>query len=276
MIRALLTLALFAVACLARPSAGFAQIDPLNPVPGGATGANAICIQVGDLNSGAFLGLFSQTGASAWEEKSFARPGAFKFEEKTRTAEILELWDASRSQAIQFDFARKKVRAAKSASSGDWNDLYHMLNATDKDGAVDCLALAARLGDPASAGGNVSRAGGGGRGPSTIIQNITIRPGTQITIAPGTQLTATSGPPCPGQPGFFLCPNRFSCAPNGGVCCPGVGACAPGTFCDRFIPNACIGPGDPRFCPGTGDPATGISLHCQVGSVCLAGNVCNP
>ena len=274
MFRALLLLVSFAISSVAIPSIGLAQIDPLNPVPGGATGTNAICIQVGDLNSGAFVGLFAQTGSAAWEEKSMSRSGAFKFEERARSAETLELWDGTRSQAVQFDFARKRVRSAKSPTSGDWTDLYHMLNATDKEGAVDCLALASRLGTAAA--GGAGGAGAGGRGPATVIQNITIRPGAAITIAPGTQLTATSGPPCPGQPGFFLCPNRFSCAPVGGVCCPGVGACAPGTFCDRFIANACIGPGDPRFCPGTGDPATGISLHCQVGSVCLPGNVCNP
>jgi hypothetical protein len=50
---------------------------------------------------------------------------------------------------------------------------------------------------------------------------ITIRPGTIIVIPPGTQLTAVTGPPCPMQPGFFLCPNKFSCAPVGGVYCPG-------------------------------------------------------
>lgn len=248
-----------------------AQIDPLNPVPGGATGSTAVCIQAGDLNSGAFVAIFAQTERTSWEEKRFDKPGAVRLDETKRTEEALELGG---SQTLQFDFVRKKVRSAPRPGSPDWTDLYHMLNATDKEGAVDCLALASRLGAPPPAPGAAGAAGGGR--PMTLIQNITVRPGTVFVVPPGTQLTATAGPPCPGQPGFFLCPNKFSCAPNGGVCCPGVGACAPGTFCDRFIPNACIGPGDPRFCPGSGDPVTGISLHCAVGSVCLPGNVCNP
>ena len=277
-IHALLTLLL---AVLMPAGTSQAQIDPLNPVPGGATGATAVCIQVGDLNSGAFLGLFANADRGRWEEMSFSRRGAVRLDETRRNEELLELNDPAKPLALQFDFVRKKVRSAPRAGSADWTDLYHILNATDKEGAADCLALASRLGTPpagaGSGGANGAGAGAAGvQGPTTLIQNITIRPGTLISIVPGTQLTATSGPPCPGQPGFFLCPNKFSCAPNGGVCCPGVGACRAGTFCDRFVANACIGPGNPRFCAGGGDPATGISLHCAVGSACLPGNVCNP
>ncbi len=275
----------FAIALVAHASSGFAQVDPMNAVPGGATGNSAVCIQVGELNTGAFVGLFSAVDGNKWEEKSFSRPGAFRFEEGKRAEETLDLIDTSRQLSIQFDFVRKKVRTARRVGSSDWTDLYHILNATDQEGASDCQLLASRLGRTASGAGGTGGAGGsgagsggigGGGGPTTIIQNITVRPDTIIAITPGTSMSATSGPPCPGQPGFFLCPNRFSCAPVGGVCCPGVGACAPGTFCDRFVPNACIGAGNPRFCAGSGNPLTGVSLHCAPGSVCIAGPFCNP
>jgi hypothetical protein len=102
-----------------------------------------------------------------------------------------------------------------------------------------------------------------------------LTPGTKLNVTPGTQFTATSGPPCPnGQPGMFLCPNKFECAPIGGVCCPGVGTCNAGMFCDAFVLSACISPGDTRFCPGTGDVRTGLSLHCAPGQSCVGNNLC--
>ena len=103
---------------------------------------------------------------------------------------------------------------------------------------------------------------------------ITVAPKTALNIPPGTEMTAINGPPCPNQPGFFLCPNKFSCAPIGGVCCPGAGSCNAGTFCDEFIPGNCIVPGDARFCPGTGNVATGLAMHCAPGLTCIANNLC--
>jgi hypothetical protein len=94
-----------------------------------------------------------------------------------------------------------------------------------------------------------------------------------VVIQPGTQFTATQGPACPGHPGFFLCPNKFSCAPLGGVCCT-VGGCGPGMFCDKFVRNHCIGAGNPRFCAGSGDQKSGIALHCPIGKTC-SGNLCS-
>ena len=101
-----------------------------------------------------------------------------------------------------------------------------------------------------------------------------VPPGTKLDIPPGTQFTGVQGPPCPGQPGMFLCPNKFSCAPIGGVCCPGANSCNPGLFCDAFVQGACIAPGDARFCPGTGNRVTGTSLHCAPGLACIGGNQC--
>jgi hypothetical protein len=101
-----------------------------------------------------------------------------------------------------------------------------------------------------------------------------IAPKTPLNVPPGTKFDAVTGPPCPGHPGFFVCPNKFSCAPIGGVCCSGAHACNAGLFCDHFIAGNCIRPGDPRFCPGTGDVATGIAVHCRPGLSCGPNNVC--
>jgi hypothetical protein len=95
-----------------------------------------------------------------------------------------------------------------------------------------------------------------------------VPPKTPLNIPPGTQLTALAGPPCPGHPDMFLCPNKFSCAPIGGVCCPGANACKRGEFCDHFVAGACIGPGNPRFCPGSANLAAGEGAHCAVGLTC--------
>jgi hypothetical protein len=104
-------------------------------------------------------------------------------------------------------------------------------------------------------------------------QALAILPKLLAALEGGTKLTATQGPPCPGHPGFFLCPNKFSCAPQGGVCCT-VGSCNAGTYCDKFVKNFCIGPGNPRFCAGTGNQKTGIALHCPPGKSCIAGPLC--
>ena len=104
-----------------------------------------------------------------------------------------------------------KTIRAKAGNSDTWKDQYFILNATDEPTSADCVAFASRSAARASPRAD-------GAGPVVMI---TVRPGTTIVIPPGTQLTAVTGPPCPMQPGFFLCPNKFSCAPVGGVYCPG-------------------------------------------------------
>lgn len=273
------TIAVFLLGLTGAALISSAQTDPPTPVPGGATGTNVACVQIGDLNSGTFIGTFVQGTGEGWEERGHMKPGVFNFKERQRSETSLELADASRGLAVQFDFERKRVRTTAINQPDAWRDIYHMLNATDKEQSADCSALARLAGGTAAAG---TGAGTGGsqsaprRSGNTTVQFITIKIGTFVSIPPGTKLTATSGPPCPSQPGFFLCPNKFTCAPIGGVCCPGAGACGGGTFCDKFIANSCIGPGDPAFCAGTGNPVTGVSLHCAPGSVCQPGNFCTP
>lgn len=235
-----------------------AQVDLTVPIPGGATASTVFCLQAGELSSGGFTTTFSQVGTKTWEERAFLKNDKFRFEETRRDDLMLELSDKSRGKQIIFDFTDKKVKEVLSGIPG--KDLFHILSATDNAASSECVALAARSGAPRPA------AGGGGGGTSIV--NVFVRPGTSLDIPPGSLLTATSGPPCPGNPGFFLCPNRFTCAPVGGVCCPGVGACNAGSFCDKFINAACIGTGSLRFCAGSGNPVTGKSLHCAPGKKC--------
>jgi len=235
-------------------------------VLGGATGADVFCLQAGNPTTGTFVGTFLQTGPGAWEERSKA--GTFKFEEKNRDDLMVELSDADRSTSFQFNFVARMVKDKSSKSkTATWTDRNVILNATDKATSDDCVAYATRSKDDDKSAGDP--------GPGTVVQYITIAPRTRLDIKPGTNLTATSGPPCPGNPGFFLCPNKFNCAPAGGVCCPGAGTCNAGTFCDLFVAKNCIVPGNPRFCPGTGNVKTGISLHCPPGKSCGNGNMCN-
>jgi hypothetical protein len=273
-----------------------AQTD--TSVPGGATGANVYCLQAGDLTSGTFVGTFLQTGPGAWEER--LRAGVFKLEERKRDDLMVELFDGQRSATVQFDFVNKTIKykpANSTAASG--TDRYHMLNATDQPSSEDCVSVASAggPGDQAGAGGGGGSGpgagggggpggrggpggggGGGGGGASgpgmSPVQTTSVPPRTIIVIPPGTQLTHVQGPPCPGNPGFFLCPNRFTCAPLGGVCCKGAHSCNGGTFCDVFVRGACIGPGSPRFCPGSGNVRAGMGLHCPVGKTCIGGNRC--
>ena len=255
-------------ASVASSSSGMAQVDPVIPVPGGATAATVVCLQAGDLTSGAFVGTYLQVANGGWERKAFLKPDVTKFVEMKRDDVSVELFDSTRSLTVKFDFESKRTKFARSADPENWKDLAHILNASDKDGSADCIALASRSGSSRPSAGS-----GGGSGSPIV--NVFIRPGTRLDVPPGTRLTATSGPPCPGNPGFFLCPNKFTCAPDGGVCCPGAGACDAGTFCDRFINAACIGAGDVRFCTGSGNLVTGVSLHCEPGKQCV-GDLCVP
>jgi hypothetical protein len=244
-----------------------AQVDVT--LPGGATGEDVYCIQAGDLTTGAFIETFLQTGKGKWEQRS--ETDTFKLEETSRDALMVELLDPDRKTSFQFNFVDRNIKD-KSQKSKDWIDRSFMLSASAKELADDCIAFS-KPRDKA-AGGSGS-GGGKDSGPGTVVQYITIAPKTKLDIKPGTQLTATNGPPCPGNPGFFLCPNKFSCAPAGGVCCPGAGTCSAGTFCDLFVKGNCIVPGNPRFCPGSGNIKTGLSLHCPPGKSCGAGNLCN-
>jgi hypothetical protein len=277
--RGFLPLALLAGMLTAQSTVASAQTDVT--VPGGANGANVFCLQAGDINSGAFVGTYLETGPRTWEER--LKAGTFKLEERKRDDVMVELFDESRAAVIQFDFLNKTVKYKPTSSRDkDGKDRYYILNATDKNGSRDCMTLAAANAAAADAdkaaggggpgGGRPGGGGGGGAGrppPNMVIINVP--PRTPFDIPPGTILTALGGPACPGHPGFFLCPNKFSCAPLGGVCCPGVGACNAGAFCDHYIPNHCILPSDARFCPGTGNQATGIAAHCAPGLTCGTG-----
>jgi len=267
MMRMALVFAVLAIAGVSHATPGMAQADLT--VPGGATGVDVYCIQAGDLTSGAFVETFLQTGDGKWEQRS--ETDAFTLEEKNRDALMVELLDPQRKTSFQFNFVDRNIKD-KSESSSDWVDRSFILNATNKDLSADCIAHSKPVPKQTAAEAAKSKEAAG---PSTIVQYITIPPKTKLDIKPGTQMTATDGPPCPGNPGFFLCPNKFNCAPAGGVCCPGAGACNAGTFCDLFVKANCIVPGNPRFCPGNGNVKTGLSLHCPPGQACGAGNLCN-
>jgi hypothetical protein len=280
-----------AVAVMTVPSSGaWAQAQPQD-IPGGATGKNVYCLQAGDLKSGAFVGAYLETAPGAWEER--LKAGTFKLSERSRDDLIVDLNDSARSAAIQFDFVNRTVKYK--AGSGQWVDRYYILNATDQANSKDCAYVAGLSGEPNAGGpggGNGSpnaRRGGGGGGnggnggpgnrnasqPLHPIVVFIVPPGTKLNIPPGTQFTATSGPPCPGQPGMFLCPNHNECAPVGGVCCRGHGACGSGSFCDPVLINSCITPGDARFCPGSANtPQIGEAMACQPGQTCISGNMC--
>jgi hypothetical protein len=296
----LLPLALLAAALTAQSTAGMAQTDVT--VPGGATGANVFCIQAGDLNNGSFVGTFLQTASNTWEER--LKAGSFKLDERKRDDLMVELFDSARSAKIQFDFVNKTIKYSPANATDNGRDRYYILNAVDKANSNDCAALASLNdaagggsgsgpgtggGGPGGGGPGGGRAGGGGGpggagggggagpqgGPGNRPMELTgFPPRIQVVIAPGTQFTPVAGPPCPGDPSKFLCPNKFTCIPPGGVCCPGAGACNPGFFCDAFARGNCIGPGNSRFCNGSQNPRTGIALHCPIGKTCIAGNLC--
>lgn len=281
MIRRLLPLTLMAAALMAQSLAAKAQSDV--SVPGGATGANVACIQAGELGSGAFVGTFLETAPGTWEER--LKAGSFKLQEKDRNDLAVDLVDDARAAAIVFDFVNKTIKyRPSSAQDKNGTDRYYILNATDKEHSQDCAQLAQQEaangpGNGAGGGANGPGGGGGGRppisGPGSSPELMTqIPPRPLLDIPPGTLFTAIAGPPCPGNPGMFLCPNRFTCAPLGGVCCPGVGSCGVGMFCDHFVPGACIGPGNPRFCAGTGINGDGTGTHCDVGLTCIGNNLC--
>lgn len=274
--RAMLYGGLVALLALLQAPSAIAQSDPLDPVPGGATAQTAVCIQYGDLNSGAFAGIMWKSPEGTWLVKRNAadrigrRPGVF--DEIARDENSIEVLDKSRQILYQVSFDRKKIKSSNTNPAKAWRDTFHLLSAADQESAADCIALGQRL----AAGGQGGDAAKLRQEGGATVVFITVKPGSPNSVKPGTKLTATSGPPCPNQPGFFLCPNKFSCAPDGGVCCPGAGACKAGTFCDRFIPNSCISPASASFCQGTENPATGTALHCAPGSQCLPGNFCDP
>ena len=287
-----LPLALLAGMLTAQSTVVSAQTDVT--VPGGATGTNVFCLQAGDINSGAFVGTYLETGPRVWEER--LKAGTFKLEERKRDDVMVELFDEARSAVIQFDFLNRTVKYKPSSSKDkDGKDRYYILNATEKTASKDCATVAAANAadagggpggggngpggnGPGGGGGRSPGGGGGGAGrtPPPNMVFVNVPPRSPFDIPPGTILTAIGGPPCPNHPGFFLCPNKFSCAPLGGVCCPGVGSCNAGAFCDHFLPNRCILPSDVRFCQGTGDPRTGIATHCAPGLACTGtgGNLC--
>jgi hypothetical protein len=246
----------FGLAFAMQTGAAPAQVD--ESVPGGATGADVHCIEAGDLRSGVFVGTYVQTGAGAWEE--VLKAGAFRLTERKRDDLSVELFDDARSASVQFDFVNRTIKYKAATPSAKWQERYYMLNATPEESSSDCAASAALRGSD--------------RPPPNPSQMTTIAPKTVLNIPPGTEFSAVRGPPCPNQPGFFLCPNKFSCAPIGGVCCPGAGSCNAGSFCDQYIAGNCVAAGDPRFCRGSGNIATGLALHCAPGMTCGTNNLC--
>src|SRR3984957_2515209 len=263
--RGFLPLALLAGMLTAQSTVASAQTDVT--VPGGATGANVFCLQAGDINSGAFVGTYLETGPRIWEER--LKAGTFKLEERKRDDLTVELFDESRAAVIQFDFVNRTVKYKPSSSRDkDGKDRYYILNATDKTGSKDCATLAAaNSADAAGAGGGgngpgggggKSPGGGGGGGgagrPAPNMVFVNVPPRTPFNLPPGTILRAVGGAtPCPGSPGF----------------------CNAGSFCDMFVSNHCILPSDVRFCPGTGDQRTGLATHCAPGLACI-GSANNP
>ena len=140
MARMVLFLTLLAAASAAPATPGMAQTDLT--IPGGATGADAFCIQAGDLATGAFAETFLQTDTGAWEQRSKA--ATFKFEEKKRDDLVVELFDSSRSASVQFDFVTQTIRQKDSSPAAAWSDRFVILKATDQATSGDCISLAAR------------------------------------------------------------------------------------------------------------------------------------
>ena len=135
----------------------------MSPCPG-ATGASVFCLQAGDINSGAFVGTYLETGPRTWEER--LKAGTFKLEERNCDDLTVELFDEFRAAVIQFDFINRTVKYKPSSSKDkDGKDRYYILNATDKTGSKDCATLAAaNSADAAGAGGGGNGPGGGGGG----------------------------------------------------------------------------------------------------------------
>lgn len=266
--RVLVRLVLLAIGIGTGLYAAKAQLDAVNPVPGGATAANAVCIQYGDLDTGIFMGTFLQTGQGAWEQRVLNKPDLAVFKESKRDDEVIELLNEASSVAVQFEFSSRKIKDRQSGSAGDLKEINYILNATDKESAKDCLSVAKESGPLAD--------GSARPDPQPLPENavksvmISLRPGTTIKITPGTRITATEGPAAPGIPGFFLCPNGFSVRPEGGVCCR-VGACGPGEACSAFGIGICLSRESIELCPGTLDPKTGIALQCAPGIQCNPG-----
>src|SRR6202035_1207971 len=158
--RGFLPLALLAGMLRTQSTVASAQADVT--VPGGANGANVFCLQAGDINSGAFVGTYLETGPRNWEER--LKAGSFKLEERKRDDLTVELFDASRSAIIQFDFVNKTVKYKPSSSQEkDGRDRYYILNATDKAMSKDCATLAAA--SAADSGGGSGPGAGAGAGP---------------------------------------------------------------------------------------------------------------
>ena len=107
-----LPIALLTGAFAMQTTRGMAQVQ--QPVPGGATGANVFCIQAGDLTSGSFVATYLRRGAGTWEERN-QEGGAFKYEEKGRDEQAVELFDSGRSTSILFDFANKTITGMSNA-----------------------------------------------------------------------------------------------------------------------------------------------------------------
>jgi len=137
--RLVLFLSLLVVTTASQVTPGMAQTELT--IPGGATGADVYCIQAGDLTSKKFVETFLQTDGGAWEQRSKA--STTEFAEKARDDLIVDLFDDSRSTAVQFDFVTMTIR--EKPDGGAWTDRFVILNATDQAKSKNCVSAAAAL-----------------------------------------------------------------------------------------------------------------------------------
>ena len=219
MTRMALFLIVLATAGAAQTTQVRAQADLT--VPGGASGADVFCLQAGDLTSGAFVGTFLKTESGGWEERK--DEDTFKLEEKNRDPLRWNSWiliAKRRSSSISSPRRSRTSRPRREA-----------LGPTATSSSMRRIRQGQLIASPSpcKTRTTTSRPATPDRATSCNTYHCAE---DELDIKPGTELTATSGPPCPGNPGFFLCPNKFNCAPAGGVCCPGAGTCNAGTFCD--------------------------------------------
>lgn len=240
---------------------------------GGATGADVYCLQVGDLNTGVFVGTYFQTGTGTWDAVS--KFGAAQYQERKRDPLVTEIYRNATggmpAATVQFDFVSKTVKSSSAAPSG-WEDRFIILSGTNQATSKDCLDMATAPGAP---GGPPIPPGSG-----AAAQSIVFPPKTIVIVAPGTEITAFAGPPCPtgfGKPGDMLCPGKKACHPPGTFCMPAGGFCPQGTFGEPPFGFTCVSMSDPRMCPTTSDAMkTGIASLCAPGLRCAGPNPATP
>ncbi|HUU25567.1 MAG TPA: hypothetical protein VMW68_08415 [Methyloceanibacter sp.] len=188
--RLVLFLGLLVATTAAHVTPGMAQTELT--IPGGATGADVFCIQAGDLTSGKFVETFLQTDGGAWEQHSKAH--TIEFAEKARDDLIVDLFDESRSTAVQFDFVTMTIR--EKPDGGAWTDRFVILNATDQAKSKDCVSLAAIDGE--SSGNSSTKAAEPSNEPAKAKAPSKPNTKTKTTATPRTKAkTKTTAKPRP-------------------------------------------------------------------------------